>query len=121
MLLSPLTVYLEASVAGELVLRTHNEGSSIRTFFGKLVSVAVEDAPPGGGKDKCCLKVDTKKLVACLQWQQTSLIPNVSRALMCFIENEMLVLYVTLNPENLGFLTYYLPVHFLSEDEMLEG
>ena len=110
---------MEASVAGELILRTHNEGSSIRTFFGKLLSVAVEDGQ-GGGKDKCCLKIDTKKLVACLQWQQSSLIPNVSRALMCFIENEMLVLYVTLNPENLGFLTYYLPVHFLSEDEMLE-
>ena len=70
---------------------------------------------------KCLFKELTffQKLVACLAWQQSSLIPNVSNALLCFIENEMLVLHVTLNPSNLGFLTYYIPVHFLSEDEML--
>jgi len=113
------TVYLDASVAGELTLRADNEGSSIRTFFGKLTP-RIEGCREGGN-GTCCIKIDTKKLVACLQWQQASLIPNVSTALLCLIENEMLVLHVTLNPEHLGFLTYYIPVHFLSRDEMLDG
>jgi hypothetical protein len=32
------------------------------------------------------------------------------------IENEMMVVHVMLNPEDLGFFTYYVPVHYLSGD-----
>jgi hypothetical protein len=31
------------------------------------------------------------------------------------IENEMMVVHVMLNPEELGFFTYYVPVHFLGD------
>jgi len=114
---SKCQVVLEASLRGELTLRSHSESSSIRTFFGKLAS---RREGCRKGKGSCCLKVDTKNLVASLQWQQASMFPNVTNALFCFIENEMLVLHVRLNPENLGFFTYYVPVHFLSEDESLD-
>jgi len=33
------------------------------------------------------------------------------------VENEMLVLHVTLFPESVGFFTFYVPVHFLSEGD----
>lgn len=123
-------VYLEASSAGELILSCHNEGASIRTFFGKLIprleGCRESESENQGDSNTntnattvCRLKVDTKKLVACLQWQQSTLLPNISNCLLCFIENEMLVLHVTLNPSQLGFMTYYLPVHFLSPDEIM--
>ena len=37
------------------------------------------------------------------------------------IENEMLVLHVLLNPGDLGFLTYYVPVHYISGDAVLDS
>lgn len=109
-------VYLEASAAGELTLRTEKEGSTVRAFFGKLVPMQEECRE--GARETALLKVDTKKLVCCLQWQQSGMIPNVSNALLCFIENQMLVVHVTFNPNTLGFLTYYVPVNFLSQEEM---
>ena len=109
---------MEASITGELTLRTYNEATSIRAFLDKLTPR--RDDSLEGGKDTCCLKIDTKKFVTCLQWQQSSMIANISNALMCFIENEMLIIHITLNPEKLGFLTYYVPVHFLSDEEMLD-
>jgi hypothetical protein len=33
------------------------------------------------------------------------------------IENEMMVVHVVLQPEDVGFFTYYIPVHFLSDME----
>lgn len=108
-------VYLEASMVGELTLRIDNDGSSVRTFFDKL-RPRPEDIRPGG-KDPCCVKVDTKKFWTALQWQQPSILPNVSKAILCLVENEMLLIHVMLNPESVGFLTYYVPVHFLSDDQ----
>lgn len=66
---------------------------------------------------KCTLKVDSKKLHACLHWQATLGIRDISSAVLCMFENEMLVLDVTLNPE-IGRFMYYIPVHYISTDDM---
>ena len=66
---------------------------------------------------KCTLKVDSKKLHACLHWQATLGIRDISSAVLCMFENEMLVLDVTLNPE-IGRFMYYMPVHYISTDDM---
>ena len=77
------------------------------------------------------IKIDTKKLAASLQWQPAPTSsssssshhhhhgnnnPMVSSALLCLMENEMVVVHVNLYPMNVGFLTYYVPVHYLSND-----
>eukprot|EP01083_Nonionella_stella_P089985 251361_1 len=67
---------------------------------------------------KCTVKLDTRKLHASLHWQATLGVRDVSSAVMCMWENEMLVLDVTLNPE-IGRFMYYVPVHFVSSDELL--
>ena len=64
---------------------------------------------------KCILKLDTKKLHASLHWQGSLSSRDVSTAVLCMWENEMLVLDVTLNPE-IGRFMYYVPVHYLSEE-----
>ena len=57
--------------------------------------------------------MDTKKLWASLQWQPQA----ASQAVLCLVENEMLVVHVSLQPSTVGFFTYYVPVHFLQEDD----
>lgn len=112
-------VYIEGSMAGELVLRIESEGVSIRTYLNKLIPrfedcQAQED--DAAAPAKCILKVDTRKFLACLQWQSSLLIGRaISSAVLCMVENEMLVLHVTLFPESVGFFTFYVPVHFLSD------
>lgn len=105
-------------MAGELTLRVDNDGASIRTFFSKLVP-RFDDCKSSQSDTSCMLKVDTKKLSACLQWQAT-MNKLVSSAMLCMVENEMLVLHVVLNPASVGFCTYYVPVHFLSNDPAAE-
>jgi HUS1 checkpoint protein len=107
-------VYMEGSMAGELTLRIVNDGASIRTYFSKLVP-RFDDCKSSQPDTSCKLKVDTKKLSTCLQWQAT-MAKHVSSALLCMVENEMLVLHIVLNPADVGFFTYYIPVHFLSND-----
>lgn len=109
-------------MAGELTLRVDGDGASIRTFFSKLIPrfedcKASEEEYANGEAPCCTLKVDTKKLSACLQWQ-TSMLRNVGSALLCLTENEMLVVHVVLNPASVGFFTYYVPVHFLSDNNL---
>lgn len=67
----------------------------------------------------CVLKIDSKKLNTCLQWQNNMSIGRgmAQTAVLCMVENEMLVLHILLNPGNIGFFTYYVPVHYLSNDE----
>jgi HUS1 checkpoint protein len=115
-------------MTGDLTLRVDNDGSSIRTFFSKWLP-RFEDTKSSerrGGAHlpndfadvaTCTLKVDTKKLSAALQWQST-MIKTASTALLCMVENEMLVVHVLLNPASVGFFTYYVPVHFLSSTEL---
>jgi len=116
-------IYLEGSMAGELTIRIEEEGVSIRTFFNKLIprfedcKISAEEHDKLDDPVRCLIKVDSKKLLGCLQWQNTLFIGGaVSSAVLCMVENEMLVLHVMLNPSEVGFFTYYIPVHYISED-----
>jgi HUS1 checkpoint protein len=130
------SVYLSANMTGELTLSLDSDGASIRTFLSKL-HPRPEDCKPGVAE--CCVKVDTKKLSACLQWQANSSGGGsgsggggsngghsnyhsnssnalVSSTLLCLVQNEMLICHAILQPASVGFFTYYVPVHYLSED-----
>jgi hypothetical protein len=129
------TVYLSANMTGELTVSLDSDGASIRTFLSKL-HPRPEDCKPG--VEECCVKVDTKKLAASLQWQTGSGGGGhggggnngshfshsnnnnnhalVSSTLLCLVPNEMLILHAILQPASVGFFTYYVPVHYLSAD-----
>jgi hypothetical protein len=129
------SIYLSANMTGELTLSLDSDGASIRTFLSKL-HPRPEDCKPGVAE--CCVKVDTKKLAACLQWQANSSGGSsggsgggggggnyhsnsnsnalVSSTLLCLVQNEMLIVHAILQPASVGFFTYYVPVHYLSED-----
>ena len=111
--ISPI-IYMDGSMTGELVIRIDSDAVSIRTFYDKLVSRIEEDSTETN--KKCTLKIDSKKLLASLQWQQSMTRGSVGSYIVCMIENEMMVVHVMLNPEDLGFFTYYVPVHYLSGD-----
>lgn len=112
-------------MSGILVLRIESEGASIRTSYNNLVPLHEDCKSSQPSQDpqttpttqpaKCTLKVDSKKLHASLHWQGTLAPKDVSMAVMCMWENEMLVLDVSLNPE-IGRFMYYIPVHYISED-----
>ena len=134
---------------GELTLRIDGDGASIRTFYGKLIprfedlegdneddDDEEDDVDGSNDEDEhdnkrrrttkkakktktCTLKVDSRKLGACLQWQGTMLLGrSVGSAVLCMVKNEMLCLHCMLNPGTVGFFTYYVPVHYLSPDQM---
>jgi hypothetical protein len=126
------SIYLSANMTGELTLSLDSDGASIRTFLSKL-HPRPEDCKPGVAE--CCVKVDTKKLSACLQWQANSSGSSgggggngngysnnssssalVSSTLLCLVQNEMLIVHAILQPASVGFFTYYVPVHYLSDD-----
>jgi len=118
------TVYLQATTAGDLTVSIDSDGASIRTFYNNL-PVRLEDCkqnrqlgsqPDHPAATSCTVKVDTKKLWASLQWQQQPLLGWISSALLCLVENEMLVVHAVLHPPSVGFFTYYVPVHFLPKD-----
>jgi HUS1 checkpoint protein len=67
--------------------------------------------------ERCTVKVDSRKLHTSLHWQQSLGIRDVSSAVLCMWENEMLVLDVTLNPE-IGRFMYYVPCQYVSADEL---
>mmetsp|Transcript_15137 Transcript_15137/g.32084 ORF Transcript_15137/g.32084 Transcript_15137/m.32084 type:complete len:362 (-) Transcript_15137:247-1332(-) len=117
--ISPI-VYVDGSMAGELVLRIDSDAVSIRTFYDKLIPRTDEEESLQSRRDpaRCTLKIDSKKLLASLQWQSSMARGSVSSYIICMIENEMMVVHVVLNPEDVGFFTYYIPVHFLSHDMM---
>jgi HUS1 checkpoint protein len=112
--ISPI-IYVDGSMSGELVLRIDSDAVSIQTFYDKLVPRVDEDSPNNNEVKKCTLKIDSKKLLAALQWQSTMGRGAVGSYIICMIENEMMVVHVMLNPEELGFFTYYVPVHFLGD------
>mmetsp|Transcript_23097 Transcript_23097/g.53586 ORF Transcript_23097/g.53586 Transcript_23097/m.53586 type:complete len:145 (-) Transcript_23097:609-1043(-) len=112
---SPKKVYLDGSMRGELTIRVDNDGVSIRTFFNKLIP-RFDDCSSQDQTGNCTVKVDTKKLSTCLQWQ-TTMYKSISSALLCMVENEMLLIHVILKPASVGFFTYYVPVHFISNSQ----
>jgi hypothetical protein len=123
------TVLLKATAQGELTMTVDTDGAMIRTFYSQLPVVAMTHSQQnqqenGDGQNAAPaqqrhatpamtrVKVDTKKLVACLQWQWSM----VSSARICLIENDLVLLYVQLNPRQVGSLSYYIPVHYLNPD-----
>jgi hypothetical protein len=107
------TVLLKGNMkTGDLTLSVDTDGASIRTFFHRLIPRP--DACKENTTNICEVKIETKKLTSCLQWQQNTNL--ASSALLCLVENEVVVLHVTLSPRSVGFFTYYVPVHFLSSD-----
>jgi HUS1 checkpoint protein len=134
------TLYLEASttnnnnnhtmdMGGELTVRILTDGASIETFYSRLKSQPYpQQQPQPHGNDErtpqqrptkthARVKVDTKKLCASLQYQQQQSSTHlVDFASLCIIENEMVVVHINLAPEHVGFFTYYVPVHYLSDD-----
>jgi hypothetical protein len=132
------TIYLEANNKGEMTISAHTDGASVQTYFSKFVprfdsnlndDDTASPTQPNASmmKKKVRIKMDTKKFAASLQWQHpqtassssSSTNPThqlVSSALLCLIENEMVVVHVNLYPMNVGFFTYYVPVHYLSND-----
>ena len=119
--ISPI-IYIDGDMRGNLVLRIDSDNVAIRTFYDKLIPRVDDENKISQSQDqdpaKCTLKVDSKKLLASLQWQSSMARGSVSSYIMCMIENEMLVVHVSLNPENIGFFTYYIPVHYISSDLM---
>jgi HUS1 checkpoint protein len=113
--LSP-TVYLQATNKGELIVQVERDGASIRTYFPPSQQVPPEATQTTSTTDKetITLKVDTKKLLSSLQWQQHGGL--TSSGLLCLVENEMLVVHANLHPQSVGFLTYYVPVQYLPLD-----
>ena len=117
-------VYLEGNTKGELTIRVDTDGISLRTFYNNLIPHQQDENNPTNNNNTlqektCTLKVDSKKLYTCLQWQTTMPLGRglVNSAVICMMENEMLVLHVVLSCLN-GFFTYYIPVHFLTPDQM---
>ena len=114
------TIYVDGSMSGELVLRIESDAVSIRTFYDKLVPRVDDESPSDEEVKQCTLKIDSKKLLASLQWQSTMSRGSVGSYIICMIRNEMMVVHVMLNPEELGFFTYYIPVHYLDADNILD-
>lgn len=105
--LSPF-LYLTGTNKGELTITVDSDGASIRTFLNHLT-------PTNCQSEECTVKVDTKKLLASLQWQGTCSV-WVSSTVLCLVENEMLVVHAKLHPSSVGFFTFYVPVHYLPQD-----
>merc|ERR1712232_638759 len=125
---------------GDLIIRLDHDGASMACFYNHLIPRWHEEEEGNhgeGGNDNgsydgartipnanasCIVKVDAQKLSTCLQWQQQNsqqqqwLLPLTS-CLLGMVQNEMLVLHVLLLPEHVGFFTYYLPVHFLHDED----
>jgi HUS1 checkpoint protein len=127
------TILLEGNMKGDLTIRIDHGGASLACFYNQLIprwmeqeddqendndgnsKTSVMRGPPNINAS-CTIKVDAHKFSTCLQWQQSQL-PTTS-CLLGMVYNEMLVMHVLLAPEQVGFFTYYLPVHFLSEEDL---
>jgi HUS1 checkpoint protein len=115
-------IVMEGNMKGDLSIRIDQDGASVACFYNHLIPrwpQEEEDEPsstPSLKSSSCVLKVDAQKLSTCLQWQQHQL--PITSCLLGMVYNEMLVLHVLLSPVEVGFFTYYLPVHFLQEEDL---
>ena len=106
------TIYLHASMQGDLDIAYNCDGSSLKTYFRHLTPRPEGCADATQEQAAATLKLDTRKLSASLAWPT----PLVSSALLCLVENEVLVVHVRLR-RNVGTMTYYVPVHYYESDE----
>ena len=127
-------VFLEGNMKGDLTIRLDHDGASMACFYNHLIPRWQEEeeddkngergtTPMPNANASCIVKVDAHKLSTCLQWQQQTAQQQqwqlpVTSCLLGMVQNEMLVLHVLLSPEQVGFFTYYLPVHFLHDEDM---
>ena len=114
-------IVLEGNMKGDLSIRIDQDGASVACFYNHLIprwpQEDEEDLSSSLKSSSCILKVDAHKLSTCLQWQQQQL--PMTSCLLGMVYNEMLVLHVLLSPAELGFFTYYVPVHFLQEEDLV--
>jgi hypothetical protein len=127
-------IFLEGNMKGDLTIRLDHDGASMACFYNHLIPRWQEEeeedengesgtTPMPNANASCIVKVDAHKLSTCLQWQQQTAQQQqwqlpVTSCLLGMVQNEMLVLHVLLSPEQVGFFTYYLPVHFLHDEDM---
>ena len=124
-------VYLQGSMTGKLTVRLDQDGASVACFYHQLVPAPnqeEEDTTTSQQPQQCTLKVDAQKLFTCLQWQQQSSSsyhsghhfhpqdPDPLQATLAMVPQEMLVLHIRL-AGSVGFITYYIPVLFIAEEE----
>mmetsp|Transcript_8328 Transcript_8328/g.10920 ORF Transcript_8328/g.10920 Transcript_8328/m.10920 type:complete len:350 (+) Transcript_8328:103-1152(+) len=112
------TILVTGNPTGQLILEISPDsdmavGCSIRTVLDGLTPRMEACNPETSRGGACTVKVDSNKIAMCLQWQQQTAL--VSTAFLCLVENEALVLHAMLNPSDVGFFTYYIPVHFLED------
>jgi hypothetical protein len=113
-------LYLQASMKGDLTIHFDQEGkASVACFYNQLVARWDDDDNEENriplSETQTTLKVDSGKLVMCLQWQQPLL--TVTPCLLGMVPNEMLILHVVLQPKSVDFYTYYMPVYYLDPEE----
>ncbi|EED93714.1 predicted protein [Thalassiosira pseudonana CCMP1335] len=100
--ISPI-IYVEGSMAGEMSLKIDSDAVAIQTFYDKLIPRVDEESSQSQQEPaKCTLKVDSKKLLASLQWQSSMARGSVGSYIICLIRNEMMVVHVMLSPEDVG-------------------
>lgn len=100
--ISPI-IYVEGSMAGEMSLKIDSDAVAIQTFYDKLIPRVDEESSQSQQEPaKCTLKVDSKKLLASLQWQSSMARGSVGSYIICLIRNEMMVVHVMLSPEEVG-------------------
>lgn len=109
--LSP-TVHVHGKMTGELTLSIETDGASIETFVSKLGPHYSDCKDPENKQASTTVLVDTKKLWSSLFWQNQSIALS---SFLCLVQNEMLIVHVNIGDD--GFFTYYVPVHYMSEQE----
>eukprot|EP00587_Corethron_hystrix_P011729 CAMPEP_0113322978 /NCGR_PEP_ID=MMETSP0010_2-20120614/15974_1 /TAXON_ID=216773 ORGANISM="Corethron hystrix, Strain 308" /NCGR_SAMPLE_ID=MMETSP0010_2 /ASSEMBLY_ACC=CAM_ASM_000155 /LENGTH=117 /DNA_ID=CAMNT_0000181675 /DNA_START=66 /DNA_END=419 /DNA_ORIENTATION=+ /assembly_acc=CAM_ASM_000155 len=116
-------------MAGDLTLRVDSPGTSVRTFYSGLTPRYRDDQeiPHVENEEdvrRCLLKIDGRKLSVAFGWQAGPLAlgrGSTTSCVLCLVKNEMLVCHILLNPVELGFITYYVPVCYLDEETMQAG
>lgn len=113
-------LYLEASMKGDLTVRLDHDGASLACFYSNLVPRwdENEEVHQPDPDSSCILKVDANKFSTCLHWQQQFQLQTGS-CLLGMVHNEMLVLHILLTPDHIGFFTYYIPVFFMHDEDLL--
>lgn len=120
-------VSLTAQRSGELSVVWDAGSACIRTFLSKLVPVEAETVARQQQdenhipneveqsqllKESATVHVDLRKLATGFHWQQQLAVNAVSSVVLCMIEAEQIIIHVTLDPIEVGFFTYYIPVQY---------
>lgn len=106
--------HLTASQNGHIILRTAHSSADINTHFNGLRPRFVGDLNPALHMDnKVTVKLSLRNLSNVLNLFN---LPH-EMASVFFTANEVALFHVNLSPQNLGSVTYYLPVMLLDDGE----